>query len=64
MKSRQTLTIHYLIIILLSAEFVTVGWGKKETQFHGSEGKHAATKKEELAQHGVRTTDDMKPRIR
>lgn len=22
-------------------EFVNVGWGKKETQFHGSEGKHA-----------------------
>lgn len=25
--------------------FVNVGWGKKETQFHGSEGKHAAQKK-------------------
>lgn len=24
--------------------FVAVGWGKKETQFHGSEGKGAATK--------------------
>lgn len=23
-------------------QFITVGWGKKETQFHGSEGKHAA----------------------
>ncbi|KAF6018415.1 IKBKAP [Bugula neritina] len=45
------------------AEFVTVGWGKKETQFHGSEGKDAATKKE-VIQHGVRTTDDGKPRIR
>jgi len=46
-----------------TAEFVTVGWGKKETQFHGSEGKDAATKKE-VIQHGVRTTDDGKPRIR
>lgn len=25
-------------------EFVTVGWGKKETQFHGTEGKEAAKK--------------------
>lgn len=23
-------------------QFITVGWGKKETQFHGSAGKHAA----------------------
>jgi elongator complex protein 1 len=23
-------------------QFITVGWGKKETQFHGSEGKEAA----------------------
>lgn len=29
--------------------FVTVGWGKKETQFHGSEGKEAAiVKKNEV----------------
>ncbi|CAK9811741.1 Elongator complex protein 1 [Anthophora plagiata] len=26
-------------------QFVTVGWGKKETQFHGSEGKKAAVTK-------------------
>ncbi|XP_076170382.1 elongator complex protein 1 isoform X1 [Ptiloglossa arizonensis] len=26
-------------------QFVTVGWGKKETQFHGSEGKRAAVAK-------------------
>ena len=32
----------------ISAEFVQVGWGKKETQFHGSEGKSAATKKTEV----------------
>ena len=30
------------------AEFMTVGWGKKETQFHGSEGKQAATRKTEV----------------
>jgi elongator complex protein 1 len=29
-----------------SKEFLTVGWGKKETQFHGSEGKDARRKKE------------------
>ncbi|XP_001657869.2 putative elongator complex protein 1 isoform X1 [Aedes aegypti] len=28
-------------------EFMSVGWGKKETQFHGSEGKSAARKKKE-----------------
>lgn len=27
-------------------EFVNVGWGTKETQFHGSEGKHARVKTE------------------
>lgn len=25
-------------------QFITVGWGKKETQFHGSEGKQARVK--------------------
>lgn len=29
-------------------EFMTVGWGKKETQFHGSEGKQAAKEKLEF----------------
>ncbi|XP_055902907.1 elongator complex protein 1 [Eupeodes corollae] len=29
-------------------EFITVGWGKKETQFHGSEGKTAAKQKTEF----------------
>lgn len=31
-------------------EFVNVGWGKKETQFHGSEGKAAARKQPEQIQ--------------
>lgn len=30
-------------------EFITVGWGKKETQFHGSAGKHARVKSEVTA---------------
>ncbi|XP_075146318.1 elongator complex protein 1 [Haematobia irritans] len=35
----------------VEGEFVNVGWGKKETQFHGSEGKEAAKRKqsEEIA---------------
>lgn len=46
-----------------TAEPVTVGWGKKETQFHGSEGKQAATKKETVQLELVET-DDARPRIR
>ncbi|XP_053611863.1 elongator complex protein 1 [Plodia interpunctella] len=30
-------------------QFITVGWGKKETQFHGSEGKQAAIAKVEVS---------------
>lgn len=30
-------------------QFITVGWGKKETQFHGSEGKQAAKVKNEIS---------------
>ncbi|XP_071171469.1 elongator complex protein 1-like [Mytilus edulis] len=45
-----------------SAEFVTVGWGKKETQFHGSVGKQAATIKPEDEKPAL-PWDDRKPRI-
>uniref|UniRef100_A0A8C1ZHB8 Elongator complex protein 1 n=1 Tax=Cyprinus carpio TaxID=7962 RepID=A0A8C1ZHB8_CYPCA len=41
-------------------KFITVGWGKKETQFHGSEGKQAAQRKE--VQPAL-PWDDRKPRI-
>ena len=34
--------------LLPLAKPITVGWGKKETQFHGSEGKQAAVKKQEV----------------
>lgn len=34
-----------LHVICFAGKFITVGWGKKETQFHGSEGKQAAQKK-------------------
>lgn len=45
-----------------SAEFITVGWGKKETQFHGSVGKQAATLKPEDEKPAL-PWDDRKPRI-
>ena len=34
---------HFII-----GQFVTVGWGKKETQFHGSLGKQAAQVKPQV----------------
>uniref|UniRef100_A0A8C9WU90 Elongator complex protein 1 n=1 Tax=Scleropages formosus TaxID=113540 RepID=A0A8C9WU90_SCLFO len=40
-------------------KFITVGWGKKETQFHGSEGKWAAQRKPTPAV----AWDDRRPRI-
>ncbi|XP_041368137.1 putative elongator complex protein 1 [Gigantopelta aegis] len=44
------------------AEFVNVGWGKKETQFHGSEGKDAAKKKAEEVGQAL-YMDDQRPRV-
>ncbi|XP_022251795.1 elongator complex protein 1-like isoform X1 [Limulus polyphemus] len=41
---------------------VTVGWGSKETQFHGSEGKQAAKLQQQTTQH-VLTWDDRQTRI-
>ncbi|KAG7519010.1 hypothetical protein JOB18_049640 [Solea senegalensis] len=43
-------------------KFITVGWGKKETQFHGSEGKQAAQKKIQEVQ-AVSAWDDRRPRV-
>ncbi|XP_030050201.1 LOW QUALITY PROTEIN: elongator complex protein 1 [Microcaecilia unicolor] len=43
-------------------KFVTLGWGRKETQFHGSEGKQAA----QLKPMGVQPAlpwDDHRPRV-
>lgn len=34
-------------------EFITVGWGKKETQFHGSVGKQAAKQKLEFPDESI-----------
>ncbi|XP_043471428.1 putative elongator complex protein 1 [Leptopilina heterotoma] len=42
-------------------QFVTVGWGKKETQFHGTEGKAAAKIKQTVFRKTE--TDDGKPRV-
>ncbi len=44
------------------AKFVNVGWGKKETQFHGTEGKDAARKVAILSDTYF-DWDDMEPRI-
>ncbi|XP_014675329.1 PREDICTED: elongator complex protein 1-like, partial [Priapulus caudatus] len=44
------------------AKPVTVGWGKKETQFHGSEGKQAAIIKTKTVEPAV-AWDDKLPRI-
>lgn len=44
-------------------ELMTVGWGKKETQFHGSEGKQAAQKQKESGQPAL-PWDDRQPRIK
>jgi elongator complex protein 1 len=44
--------------------FVTVGWGKKETQFHGSEGKAAAKLPTQVDPNPAFDWDDKKPRIR
>ncbi|KAL5004669.1 hypothetical protein ScPMuIL_018125 [Solemya velum] len=44
------------------SKFITVGWGKKETQFHGSEGKGAA-KKKSVDVNPAMFWDDTKPRV-
>ncbi|TWW55443.1 Elongator complex protein 1 [Takifugu flavidus] len=41
-------------------KFITVGWGKKETQFHGSEGKRAAQRKIQEVQPAA-AWDDGRP---
>ncbi|KAG8593890.1 hypothetical protein GDO81_000980 [Engystomops pustulosus] len=43
-------------------KFITVGWGKKETQFHGSEGKQAARQKVTSVQPAMHW-DDHRPRV-
>ncbi|KAG7163721.1 putative elongator complex protein 1 [Homarus americanus] len=43
-------------------KFINVGWGKKETQFHGSEGKEAA-KVVKRTVKAVHPLDDRRPRI-
>ena len=50
-----------IVLFLFPAKFVTVGWGSKETQFHGSEGKDARGKKE--VQATLASWDDKKARI-
>uniref|UniRef100_A0A8C3UCR4 Elongator complex protein 1 n=1 Tax=Catharus ustulatus TaxID=91951 RepID=A0A8C3UCR4_CATUS len=42
-------------------KFVALGWGKKETQFHGSEGKQAAHRKQTVLHSSA--WDDGRPRV-
>ncbi|KAJ3326607.1 hypothetical protein HDU76_012780, partial [Blyttiomyces sp. JEL0837] len=44
-------------------QFVNVGWGKKETQFHGSLGKQAAQAKPVEVVASISPDDDRLPRI-
>lgn len=44
-------------------QFITVGWGKKETQFHGSEGKAAALSKPLCQKVQCSQFDSGKPHI-
>ncbi|KAI8385764.1 IKI3 family-domain-containing protein [Blakeslea trispora] len=41
----------------------SVGWGKKETQFHGSAGKQAAQQKVDTSKFTTSEEDDRKPRV-
>ncbi|KAI7866463.1 IKI3 family-domain-containing protein [Spinellus fusiger] len=41
----------------------SVGWGKKETQFHGSAGKEAALQKVDASKFSLSEDDDQRPRI-
>ncbi|KAI7903384.1 IKI3 family-domain-containing protein [Cokeromyces recurvatus] len=41
----------------------SVGWGRKETQFHGSEGKQAAQQKIDTSKFVTSNDDDSKPRV-
>nr|XP_003463826.1 elongator complex protein 1 [Cavia porcellus]XP_013001319.1 elongator complex protein 1 [Cavia porcellus] len=43
------------------SKFVTVGWGKKETQFHGSEGRQAAFQMQ--THESALPWDDHRPRV-
>ncbi|CAG8467741.1 8600_t:CDS:10 [Gigaspora rosea] len=42
---------------------ISVGWGKKETQFHGSEGKTAAQKVVDTPNFTLSEDDDFHPRV-
>jgi len=42
---------------------VSIGWGKKETQFHGSAGKQAALIPSQPTSASLSDQDDYKPRI-
>ncbi|KAG9286572.1 hypothetical protein G9A89_005340, partial [Geosiphon pyriformis] len=45
------------------AASISIGWGRKETQFHGSEGKAASQKKLDISDYTISDDDDLLPRI-
>lgn len=46
-----------------SEEMISIGWGRKETQFHGSVGKQAALTRVQVTQALVPGRDDLRARI-
>ena len=49
---------------MCAEQFITAGWGKKETQFHGSEGKAAARAPVQNEATPAFPWDDCQPRVR
>ena len=50
-------------VFILIEKPISVGWGSKQTQFHGSEGKAAALKTPQIENPCILTWDDEKVRI-
>ena len=61
--SYETLNSRQLLTLLLSDAPINVGWGSKQTQFHGSLGKAAAQAATNLDNFGSSPDDDEIPRI-
>lgn len=53
----------YIYMVCFIGKFITVGWGKKETQFHGSEGKQAAQKKIQVVDDSLKLQTCFKDEI-
>jgi elongator complex protein 1 len=62
-----TMPLLFAAVIFMQYTFIgvshSVGWGKKETQFHGSEGKAAAQRKADVDKYTTSLDDDQHPRV-